>query len=682
MQLTAAERAAARAAVERDLQLSAADKKRAGVVHTPPELARFVARAANTLACDELGIERGFSDPRLAVIDPACGPGAFIAAAAAVARGGRDVALPPPLLHGFDRDPSAIAAAHAALDLELEREGISCALSCRDTLSDALPAQVAELAPALCVLGNPPWVASAQARPSPWLSDLLDDFRRDAHGARLQERKLGVLSDAYVRFVRWACEVARNARRGAVVALVTNASYLDGPVHRGMRGYLLREFDALHVIDLGGSALLARGTGRDDNVFGVRPAVAIALLVRGAERGAVRGVGSPQVRYARIMGSRADKLAALGAATLSDLAFSSIVPAAPYQRLVPTGAARDAYGGWPSLADAMPFHREGVQTNRDRVVIDVDRSRLIARLRAFAQGSDEADLGAALRALPHYDPERARAAVRAALARAKDDDKDEASASLVRPLAYRPFDTRWFVAVAPLCHRPRPDLLRAIDGGGLSLVSTRKDRGAVAWAHVAAVRAAPDNCFLSARSSCRTRAFPSTDDRGGDNLSRDVAGRFAERIGYAIGATAFIEYALAVLSSARYRQRHDELLRIDYPRIPWPRDAQHFEAWRAHGERLAQLWCEPVSGPAGALRATSDEPLRVDCDRCELRRGRRVVCAVGTAALEFRVGHHRLLSELQRSSVFASADDATAQALCARVDALSASMANLPADPW
>jgi hypothetical protein len=32
----------------------------------------------------------------------------------------------------------------------------------------------------LCVLGNPPWVSSAQAPPEPWLDSLLQDFRRDA----------------------------------------------------------------------------------------------------------------------------------------------------------------------------------------------------------------------------------------------------------------------------------------------------------------------------------------------------------------------------------------------------------------------------------------------------------------------------------------------------------------------
>ncbi len=88
----------------------------------------------------------------------------------------------------------------------------------------------------------------------------------------LQERKVGVLSDVYVRFLRWAFEGLRRAPSGGVLGLVTNASFLDGPVHRGMRAAMGRWSEAIEVFDFGGSALTARDTKVDDNVFGVRPA--------------------------------------------------------------------------------------------------------------------------------------------------------------------------------------------------------------------------------------------------------------------------------------------------------------------------------------------------------------------------------------------------------------------------
>jgi hypothetical protein len=404
--------------------------------------------------------------------------------------------------------------------------------------------------------------------------------------------------------VRWGCEVARGAKQGAVLALVVNASFVDGPIHRAMRGALRRFFDALHLVDLGGNALLARTKQRDDNVFGVRPAVALLLGVR---RGARDERRPGTVFYLRLRGSLEHKLARLAELRCRDAAFERLAVDAPYQRFVPTRRASAEYASWPSLADAMPFHREGVQTNRDSVVVDLDRERLLARLRAFAAGACSAELAPALAALPHYDPERARAAVRAALAR----DPDAKRGLCVRRLAYRRFDQRWFAPIAPLCHRPRPELLAAIDASSFALVSVRKDRGDRAWAHFAAADSAIDNCLLSTRSSCRARAFPTHDPQGRDNLAPSVARAFAERIGRPLSSADFCRYALAVLATPHYRARHEEALRIDYPRIAWPADQAQFEALCASGAELVALFCSTLPEAEGAA-ALAQAAARLD----------------------------------------------------------------------
>jgi hypothetical protein len=588
MELTAAERSTSDAAAARDAGLTQGRRRREGIVHTPPELARFVARAADDLLRAELGLRNGLADASVALIDPACGPGAFLAAALAVAQGqGRA----PHVVHGIDRDARAIEVARVVLCPELEHAGWRCRLQALDTLVEVRPQQMASLAPYVCVLGNPPWVSSAQRRPEPWLDALLEDFRCDERGVRLEERKLGVLSDAYVRFLRWACEVARLARRGAVVALVTNGSYLDGPVHRALRAALRRFFDAIHVLDLGGNALLPRSGRRDDNVFGVRPTVAVVLGVRKPDR----DEGMPAtVRYLRLFGPLEQKLERLAEARVGASDWCSLDVDDRYQRFVPTTSARDDYASWPSLADAMPFHREGVQTNRDAVVIDEQRERLVARLRAFAEGDSLPGLGQALLRLPHYDPERARAAVRAALAR----DPDGTRGLLLRPIAYRRFDRRWFAPIAPLCHRPRGALLAAMDRSGFALVTVRKDRGDRPWDHFGAATCAIDNCFLSTRSSCRARAFPTHDPSGRENLGSEVALAFAARVGRVIASTELCQYALAVIASPAYRERHDQALRIDYPRIPLPSDRARFEALSCAGSELAELLCRPLISEA------------------------------------------------------------------------------------
>lgn len=619
MNLHPAERLALAAAERRDAALAADPVRRraGGVVHTPPELARYVLASVDALARSQFGLEQGVLDPRALLVDPACGPGAFLAAAAQLwqARG----RPPGARLCGIELDPQALASArelapHAPPALRL----IEADTLREPVLQERLPPLAAS--DVLVIAGNPPWTV-ARAEPTSAMQHLLEDFRRDAHGQRLAERKLGVLSDAYVRFVRVCAEAVRAHPGGGLIGLITNASFLDGPVHRGMRAALLRWFDSVHVVDLGGSALLARASAasesaRDDNVFGVRPSVAITFLCR-APGGAAAPRG--EFGYARLWGTRAEKLARLERALpVTTLAPSR--PEPPFYRFASPGNAPREYASWPALSDAMPFHREGVQTNRDRAAVDSDRDRLLSRLRAFVRAESDPLLEQANRDSHHYSVRAARRAVAAALER----DPDGSLGISVRPLAYRPYDRRWFCPVAPLCHRPRPELLAAIDRSPSVLIGVRKDRGSVPYAHYGAADCAIDNCFLSTRSSCRARAFPARTPDGADNLApelRDACEQVASR---AVSAEDFQHYALAFLASTRFRERFDAALKTDYPRIPRPRE-------RAHWDELVRCGRELAVRLGGAREAPSLE--------AEGEEG--VASAEAPASTTLRIGHHQ-----------------------------------------
>lgn len=541
------------AAARRVERVDAAARRRRGIVHTPAAIARFVARA--------VAFEPGV------LVDPACGPGVFLAAA-------MELHPAPRRAVGIDLDPAALDDAAAILDPLARRHGWDLSLRRGNTLA----APLVEPGPRV-IVGNPPWAGRSANAGAAYTDALLADFRRDAEGAPLGERKVGVLSDDYVRFLRWACEQLRRPEGGAL-AMVTSSSFLDGPVHRGMRARFLRWFARIDVIDLGGSALVAREGGRDENVFGVRPGAVITVARRPpghAER------EDAVVRHAALRGSRADKLDCIERGAID---LEPFVPARPLVRFVPTRATSTAYAAWPALPELVPFHREGVQTNRDAFCVDADRDALAARLDAFARGEDRAWPGDAGVPSRHYDPEAARAALRDALA---------SGAPVLRPIAYRPLDDRFACVVGRLCHRPRPDLLAAMDRSEFALLTVRKDRGERPWAHVGATAHAADNCWLSSRSSCRTRAFPTHRPDGVENLDAAAARAWC---GFDAPSADVLAYALAVLASPAYRTRHDDALRADYPRLPPPPDRAAFEATVAAGRALAAAFAAPADGGA------------------------------------------------------------------------------------
>lgn len=534
-----------RAAGARDASLPARVRAAHGVVHTPPALARFIARQAAPWGREST------------ILDPACGPGIFLAAALEV--GG----VPPREVLGWDLDAEAIAGARAHLGPALAEAGWPLRLVHGDAL-EAVPRVPADA----IVLGNPPWTAKTASR---GVTDaLLDDFRRDDRGAPLRERKIGVLSDAYVRFVRWGLAVLQAAPQGGVLAMVVNSSFLDGRVHRGMRACLARELDRIDLFDLGGSALVAKQGARDENVFGVRPG-AVVLVGRRDPGHRV----SIEARATRLRGTRAEKLDAL--ATLDARTATALPLEPPLYRFVPR-TSEALPETWPTIEAWMPWSREGVQTNRDELCVDRDRDALLARVRAFLAAPDPR------LARAHFDP---------ALAAARLREEGEPLGRFVVPIAYRPFDRRWLFAHPALCHRPRAEIASALAHGPLALVTAFKDRGERPFAHLGIVDAIADNCWLSARSSCRARLVPLSTPAGSENVGAEIRARWAEVAGAPPSAREVLCWIAAHLGAPRFQARFDEALRTGPLRIPLPRDRAALQRGVGAGEALARAFLGP-----------------------------------------------------------------------------------------
>jgi hypothetical protein len=296
------------------------------------------------------------------------------------------------------------------------------------------------------------------------------------------------------------------------------------------------------------------------------------------DRGAPSGPHAAVVRSWRLRGTLDSKWAALREWSTHE--GPPHAPQPPHFAFGPQ-LGEDWPTSYVALPSLMPFHQEGVQTNRDELVVDRSAARLRARVERIVAGRDDADLARAYEASGHYSPTHAREV----LARAWASDE----ASCVAPIAYRPFEPGYFIPVAPLCHRPRPELLRAMAYSRLALVTVRKDRGERPWAHALAVSAIPDNCLLSSRSSCRARAFPTHDPEGAPNLDAGTVARWAAALTAPPTPAQVVAWGLLWLMAPAYRTRFDALLKQDYPRLPPPLSDHEWQAGVAVGQALVDL---------------------------------------------------------------------------------------------
>ena len=315
-----------------------------GVYYTPQPVVSYIVRSVDYLLRTHFKRRDGLTgtfpmldEPRVLLLDPACGTGTFLSTVIDHVREFyrqksnpdmwlkyvRDCLLPG--ICGYELLMAPYAIAHlelskqlAALDLpETERdawayhfengEGLNIYLA--NALEEAVyepfmsPTghEVFTKPPIMVVFGNPPF-AGHSANKGAWIASLLDAYK-DGCPELKKPAQAKWLSDDYVKFIRLAQWYVEQIGHG-IVAFVTNHSYLDNPTFRGMRRSLAQAFDDIYILDLHGNNKKKERTpdgSKDENVFAIQQGIAIGIFVKWRD---AQTRSSARVHHADLWGLR------------------------------------------------------------------------------------------------------------------------------------------------------------------------------------------------------------------------------------------------------------------------------------------------------------------------------------------------------------------------------------------
>lgn len=317
-------------------------RKDFGVWYTPPEIVRYMVGRVDQSLRENFGLPDGLADPRVVVLDPCCGTGAYLVETLRLIHGRVRDALGETQaalqikqaarsrLYGFELLPAPYVVSHLQLDLMLSRWGAPLDHAADERagvyLTNALTGWVPPKAPKdqllfqefsderdaanmvkreadiLVVIGNPPYDGFAGIMKVQEERALTEAYRTVK---AVQAPQGQGLNDLYIRFFRMA---ERRIVEGVpqdddpapgpplpdasgVICFISNYSWLDGLSHTGMRERYLEVFDRIHVDCLNGDKYK---TGKktpdgkpDPSVFpternpvGIQVGTAIALMER------------------------------------------------------------------------------------------------------------------------------------------------------------------------------------------------------------------------------------------------------------------------------------------------------------------------------------------------------------------------------------------------------------------
>jgi predicted helicase len=585
------------------------------VYFTPPAVVDAQVRLVQDILQARLGCPDGFGDPRVAIVDPATGSGAYPLAI-------RDLAGPQTVqrMSLFEKQPGAAALARVR-GLPVREE-------------NALTTHLEPDAPVLVCLGNPPYRRRA-ATPSEgtFLVDLVEEDK-GVHRKNLYNE--------YVYFWQWALRTVCEQRRGpGVVCFVTAASYLRGPAFGGMRRKLRELLDELWLIDLEGERLAPRAS---ENVFPIRTPVAIAL---GARYGQTTTSAPANVHYARLRGGSAEKLRQLETVgTLSDLPWQ---PADAGWTDALSGVRRTAYREWPALTELFPLQLSGAQIKRTwpvGITPGVLRARWRHLLALAPEDRQEAFGSTRDRDIRSSPPDLFDAAAR--LRPLHDLDADAPCPEPVR-YAYRAFDRQWVLADARLGDFTRPALWR-ISGPSQVFVTTMLTNVLGPGPAAVATALVPDlDHFRGSFGARGVIPLWCDSDAMRPNISAGLLACLSERHGSEVTPQTLMAFCYALLNAPSYAQRFEEELRTPGPRIPLTADPDVFARGAAIGEELlavhtyrdVRVGSAHLTGSTGETFPTSYE---YDRQRATLHIGHAELAPVPPEVWAFGVSGYRVLN--------------------------------------
>ncbi len=614
-------------------------REQRGVYYTPQPVVRYIVRVVNDLLKTRFGMADGIADSQVTLLDPAAGTLTFIAEAIQLAYQefthkygegtGENLVRNHILKHfyAFELLMAPYAIGHMKISFLLASLGIPLrdedrfqfyltnALEMKAPQQISIPgldslsqesheaAQIKEHKPILVILGNPPY-SGISANRNDWTEQLL---KTDLDGVQsyytvdgqpLGEKKVW-LQDDYVKFLRFAQWKIHKAGRG-IVAMITNHSYLDNPTFRGMRQSLLQTFDEIYILDLHGNSLkreIPPDGSADENVFNIRQGVAISLMIKH---------GNPQWRgvyHADLYGKREDKYAWLDSHNLSNAGYQPITPQSTFYFFTPLQMQNpQTYHSWPCVTKIFRKYVTGIVTARDNLCIDFDKNALLRKIEPLRDPKMPDDyirdyLASLLRRLPSKVENYAWriSASRKQLQKVKSPEQ------CVVQILYRPFDERYIFYDHSIVWRPRPKVMRhMLTGENLAIVITRQVKASETWQHCFISNHITESCIVSNHTSeigyvCPLYLYPSAEtsemlSQGRHpNLAEWLLPKLSEAYDFQPTPEDVLGYIYAVLYSPTYRQKYAQELRINFPRVPFPAEADKFRQMAALGQRLINL---------------------------------------------------------------------------------------------
>jgi predicted helicase len=475
-------------------------------------------------------------------------------------------------------------------------------------------------APVMVVIGNPPY-SGESANKGEWIMNLMEDYKKEPGGKeKLKERNPKWINDDYVKFMRFGQHFI-NKNGSGILAFINPHGFLDNPTFRGMRWNLLKTYDKIYTLDLHGNSKkkeTAPDGSIDQNVFDIMQGVSINLFIKTGKK---KTNELAKVFHYDLYGKRESKYNFLSNNNLTSIQYTEIPNNEPMYFMVKKNFDIETdYNKGFQINELMKVNVLGYQTHRDKFAIDSKKINLSQRIDDFIN-HDIVDLELKRKYNINESKDWVLSNQRNIL---RNDKSYQEKISLT---SYRPFDNQFAILHSAICDRPRKEIIQhVLNKENFCLLNSRQ-QATEGFRHAFITKLPANDCAVSTTSREANQIFPlylypennkqqTIDGSIGriPNLNTEIIKQISNNLGLTFtnekeegnvclandkdvrsefrntfAPIDLLDYIYAVLHSPTYRETYKEFLKIDFPRVPYPKESNKFWQLVELGSELRQI---------------------------------------------------------------------------------------------
>lgn len=600
-------------------------RKARGVWYTPQPVVDFIVRAVDDVLKTEFDLPQGLADTsktkvkvnlngkqveqeyhKVQVLDPATGTGTFLAQVIKHIHkkfegqegiwGNYVENHLIPRLNGFELLMASYAMAHLKLDLLLTETGYKPTNNQRlrvyltNSLEESHPDtgtlfanwlsteaneanHIKRDTPVMCIIGNPPY-SKDSINKGQWIMDLMKDYKLEPGGkTKLLERNSKWINADEIKFIRYGQYFIQKNGEG-VLAYINPHGFLDNPTFRGMRWHLLNTFDKIYTVDLHGNSNKKETSpdgSIDENVFDIMQGVSINIFIKTGKKN--KGELAKVYHY-DLYGKRDIKYDFLTTNKLELVPFKEISIRPPNYFFKDNDFDEiEAYEKGFLLSDLFSNYSTGYYTSCDELVIANNKSDLEVQI------------------MNHPNP------------------KIQFNEKLIKHTTYRPFDDKLIYYDNTLITRSRNKFVQNhFSNNNYSLITGKGTKSKIINHFFISKLFSELKCaeYTTGSYMFPIYSFNAVNESNTENNS--YSPNFNKKVVELISSCLNLEfinekltnkgtfapidildYIYAVLHSPTYREKYKEFLKIDFPRVPYPKDQETFWKLVKLGGEIRQI---------------------------------------------------------------------------------------------